>query len=653
VVTDNGGTGGGNVNSVTNTFAVSVGAVNHPPTLDPPDPVAINEDSVQQTVTLAGITAGSPSETSQILTVTAFSSDTTLVPNPTVSYTSPNTTGTLQFTPAANSNGVATITVIVSDDGGTANGGVNSVTNSFTITVNTVNDPPTLDALGNLTLDEDAGQQTVNLAGISAGPPNETGQGLTVTATSSNPGLIPDPTVSYTSPNPTGNLQFTSASGSNGVAVISVVVIDSGSPVNGGVNSITNTFTVTVTAVNDPPTLDALGNLTLDEDAGQQTVNLTGITAGPSNETGQSLSVTATSSNPGLIPNPTVSYTSPDATGNLQFTPTPGSNGEATISVVVTDNGGSANGGVNSVTNTFTVTVNAVTTIWNPDGNLTNTVTDANGPAGTGFEQLNLTGDLDIQATPPNPFTIHLVSLDGTSPGPAANFDYTNTYTWTIVTTTRGVTGFDESKFVIDDSQFANDLGGGVFSVTLSGDSNSVNVVFNPNHAPVANAASYARAWGTWLRIPIAGLIADFTSDADGDARALVRTGVSTNGALVSTDDTYVLFAPTNNSAESFYFVVRDGRNYRLGDTIQMATNWLTVTVTNAVGNAQTISTSDGGGVTVRFAGVPGYAYDVERSPDLVAWNVVLTTNAPPGGIWSYVDADPPRPQAYYRIKQH
>ena len=49
-----------------------------------------------------------------------------------------------------------------------------------------------------------------------------------------------------------------------------------------------------------------------------QTINLTGIAAGGS-ET-QTLTVTATSSNPALIPNPTVTYTSPNATGSLSYT---------------------------------------------------------------------------------------------------------------------------------------------------------------------------------------------------------------------------------------------------------------------------------------------------------------------------------------------
>ena len=55
--------------------------------------------------------------------------------------------------------------------------------------------------------------------------------------------------------------------------------------------------------MNDEPTLDALSDININEDDPEQTVNLTGITAGDG-ET-QQLSVTAVSDNTGLIPDPT------------------------------------------------------------------------------------------------------------------------------------------------------------------------------------------------------------------------------------------------------------------------------------------------------------------------------------------------------------
>src|SRR5205823_724245 len=90
--------------------------------------------------------------------------------------------------------------------------------------------------------------------------------------------------------------------------------------------------------------------------AGQQVVALQGIGAGTPAGT-QVLSVTASSSNPGLIPNPAVVYTSPNATGELRYTPTSGQAGTATITVTVKDNGGTAGGRQDTVSQAFTVSI--------------------------------------------------------------------------------------------------------------------------------------------------------------------------------------------------------------------------------------------------------------------------------------------------------
>ena len=53
--------------------------------------------------------------------------------------------GSLSYTPVANASGTAQITVTV-NDGGASN---NIITRTFTVTVNPVNDLPTLDSIGN------------------------------------------------------------------------------------------------------------------------------------------------------------------------------------------------------------------------------------------------------------------------------------------------------------------------------------------------------------------------------------------------------------------------------------------------------------------------------------------------------------------------
>src|SRR5262249_9043054 len=161
----------------------------------------------------------------------------------------------------------------------------------------------------------------------------------------SNPGLVPNPTVSYASPAATGTLTFTPLADQFGTSTISVVVKDDGGTANGGIDSITNTFTVTVLSVNDAPTLNALADIIINVNAGLQTVPLNGISAGAANEATQTISITATSSAPAIVPNPSISYSSPNTTGTLTFTPVSNASGNATVTVYAKDNGGTANGG--------------------------------------------------------------------------------------------------------------------------------------------------------------------------------------------------------------------------------------------------------------------------------------------------------------------
>ena len=329
-------------NEVSYSVPTNSTAINQPPTLNPINNLTINENAGLQTVNLYGITSGAANQ-NQVLTITATSSNTNLIRNPTVNYTSPNTNGSLTFTPVTNASGSTLITVTV-NNGGASN---NIISRTFTVTVSPVNQPPTLNPINNVTVNENAGLQTVNLYGITSGAANEN-QKLTVTASSSNTNLIPNPTVNYTSPNTNGSLTFMPVTNASGSTLITVTVNDGGA----SNNIVTQAFTVTVSPVNQPPTLNPINNLTINENAGLQTVNLYGITSGAANQI-QTLTVTAASSNTNLIPTPTVNYTSPNTNGSLTFMPVTNTTGSALITVTV-NNGGASN---NIVTQSFTVNV--------------------------------------------------------------------------------------------------------------------------------------------------------------------------------------------------------------------------------------------------------------------------------------------------------
>ena len=166
-------------------------------------------------------TVQDPETPASNLVVSASSSNPSLVPNQVQNLVigGSGTNRTLTITPLANQFGNAIITIVASDP---ANA-MSSV--SFSLAVNSVNDTPTLDTIAPLTINEDAGPQTVAFSGVGTGAANEFDT-LTVTAVSSNPALIPNPTVNYTSPNSSGTLTFSSLTNANGTNTITVTVND-------------------------------------------------------------------------------------------------------------------------------------------------------------------------------------------------------------------------------------------------------------------------------------------------------------------------------------------------------------------------------------------------------------------------------------------
>jgi hypothetical protein len=351
----------GTANSAGATSTIAITAVNDAPSFAKGADQNVNEDAGAQTVAgwATAISAGPSNESGQTLTFNVTGNT-----NPGLFSAAPaiSSTGELTYTPAANANGSATITLTLSDSGGTANGGVDTSTaQTFVINVTAVNDAPSFTKGADQTVNEDAGAQTVPgwATAISAGAADEAAQTLTFAIIgNTNPGLFavaPAMTAN-------GTLSYTPAADAHGVASIQIALTDDGGTANGGANtSPPTTMTITVNSANDAPSFTKGTDQTVFEDAGAQTVPgwATAMSAGPANESGQNLSFNITAND-----NAALFSTGPavdPATGALTFTPAANANGTANVQVALMDDGGTANGGVSSSgPQSFAITVNAV-----------------------------------------------------------------------------------------------------------------------------------------------------------------------------------------------------------------------------------------------------------------------------------------------------
>ncbi len=204
------------------------------------------QSGVVTAISFSGLDDGDP-YASQYLTITAVSSNNAILPNPVIEYSQGDFGGTVRLNPAAGQTGVATVTINVQDNGGILAGGNDTQTMQFDVNVySEVNNTPALNELIDMSILEDDPEQVVSLRGITDGDEG-VAQGLTITAESSNPSLIPDPTVIYAPGAASGELHFTPVAGNTGNATITVVLADDGGNAsnNGNANA-SYTFEVEV-----------------------------------------------------------------------------------------------------------------------------------------------------------------------------------------------------------------------------------------------------------------------------------------------------------------------------------------------------------------------------------------------------------------------
>ena len=327
---DSGGTAnGGKDTSDSQTFTITVTGTNDPPVAGA-DTATTNEE----TATTINVLANDSDPDGDTLTVS-----TTLITPPTAAMGTAvvNADKTITFTPAQNFSGTATFTYQLED----GHGGVSPGT--VTVTVTNVNDAPVA-VDDTKTIVEDTASTSIDLLTHDTDADGDT---LTVT-TKTNPahGTVTDP-------NSQGVVTYTPSANFVGTDTFTYTISDG----HGGTD--TATVTITVTAKNDAPTFVEGSNQTVDENSGAHTVAnwATAIAPGPAtatDEASQTLTFEVTTNNDALFEVlPAI-----DATGKLTFTPASDATGTATVTVKLKDNGGTADGGVDtSATKTFTITI--------------------------------------------------------------------------------------------------------------------------------------------------------------------------------------------------------------------------------------------------------------------------------------------------------
>ena len=289
------------------------------------------------------------------------------------------------------------------------------------------------------------------------------------------------------------------------------------------------TVTIQVVSVNDAPRFDlSTDNITVDEDASWQFIRGFAINMAPDSkaawdEINQTLTFEVD-----FVTSGGLKFTEPPTidprTGDLVFRAAPDTNGVAIVTARLRDNGGTANGGVDSFERTFTITVNPINDAPTATGQSVTTPEDTPKPITLIAEDID--GDDLI-------YTIVAGPLHGTLSGAGRDLVYTPNADYN---------GSDEFSFRVSDGE-------------LSSYPAYVSITITPvNDAPAAADQSVATDEDAAKSITLVG------SDVDGNRLTYTIVAGPSHGTLSGAGPD-LIYTPNAdyNGLDGFTFQVSDG----------------------------------------------------------------------------------------------
>jgi len=461
-------------------FVLNVTAVNDAPTIS-----GISNQSIATNGTTGALafTVGDVETPAASLTVSAGSSNTTLVPAANVVFGGSGASRTVTVTPVAKLTGSATITINVSD-------GALTASSSFTLTVSAPNTAPTISNIANQTVN--ANTPTAAVA-FTVGDAQTAAANLTVSAASSNPTLVPVANIVFGGSGASRTVKVTPATDQSGTATITVTVSD-------GTLSASDTFVLTVKAVNTPPTISGISDQTIFTNS---TTGALAFTVGDTATAAASLTVTAKSSNTSVVPAANIKLGGSGASRTVTVTSTAKTAGSATITLTVSD-------GTLTASSAFVVTVVAPNTAPTISKIANQTINEDTSTAALAFT----VGDAETAAAS---LTVSAGSSNAT-----------------LVPASGLVLGGSGASRTIKITPAAGQTGAATITVTVSDGALATSVSFvltvNPvNHAPTISAI----ADQTILVNGTTTTLAFTIDDAETAATSLTLTKTSSNPKLV------------------------------------------------------------------------------------------------------------------------
>lgn len=508
------------------------------------------------------------------LTYTASASNSNLVSTIIFTQTASNVLARINL--VTNQSGASAITLTVSD-------GTNTASQTFALSVSTVNDAPILGAIQNQTVFEDAPLTLILNVSDAETPLSQ----LTFSSTNTRPSMINRITFNNNGTTVAANIELVP----NGTGTGSITI-----SVSDGTNTASTTFTLTVLeADNDAPTFGVIADQTTDEDV---TLTLTLNLSDPETPI-SGLTLSSTNSNTNLI-------------SSITFN-TSGSNALAIISLVTNASGTasvtlSASDGTNSASRSFNLTVRAVD--------------DPPVIATIGTKTINEDEVLSL------PITV----TDVDTPFASLRFSGSSTNTGLVKSVTVAVAGSNVTATV---ALVTNASGTATISITAQDATNTVTQTFTLNVIPVIDRPiltaipNQATTPGVAVTVPLTVTDPDralidllFSSSVTGSSNVITSVAFSNNGTNATATINLVANASGTNQVT---ITVTDPFFSTLSDSKQF-----TLTVAKPPAPQLTVARSTPGRITIGLKGAANSNYVIERSSNFTSWSdvITLTTDA-------------------------
>lgn len=237
------------------------------------------------------------------------------------------------------------------------------------------------------------------------------------------------------------------------------------------------------------------------------------------------------------------------------------------------------------------------------------------------------------------------VTRDGTNPAdfalttaPAASVAAGGSTTFTV-TFTPSLAGTRAATLHIA----SNDTTKNPFNISLTGYGNT---------APTFAGYQVATSYQTATAVSLAKLLTK-AYDADGDALSVSLPGAATaNGGTVAIQTGAILYTPPAAfaGADTFALTLTDARGAATGGTVTVTVGPAPAAGGANPANPPKLTVLTNGNMEVRFQGIPGQVYQIQRSPDLSQWTTLFTGAANGVGTLSFTDASPLVPSGFYRL---